>query len=89
VGDRYGEAGTLTRLGDAHRAADDPAAARSGWQHALDLLTDLDHPDADAVRGELRELSTPSREAAAAPGSGSEVIGPDPSARLTGAALDG
>ena len=31
-------------------------AARTAWQHALTILTDLDHPDADAIHTKLRDL---------------------------------
>jgi tetratricopeptide (TPR) repeat protein/transcriptional regulator with XRE-family HTH domain len=51
--DRFNEAETLTHLGDIHDAAGNPAAARSAWQQARDILTDLDHPDADQVRARL------------------------------------
>src|SRR5262249_22971198 len=56
LGDRYWEADTLARLGDTHHAAGDPIAARTAWTHALDILTDLDHPDTDTVRGKLKDL---------------------------------
>jgi DNA-binding SARP family transcriptional activator/tetratricopeptide (TPR) repeat protein len=56
LGDRYYEAATLTRLGDTHHAADQPEQARTAWTTALDILTDLNHPDADTVRGKLATL---------------------------------
>jgi hypothetical protein len=37
-------------------AAGNPTAARTAWQHALDILTDLNHPDADSVRAKLHSL---------------------------------
>ena len=40
--------------GDATRAA-----ARAAWQHALTILDDLDHPDAEPVRAKLSELDRP------------------------------
>jgi hypothetical protein len=50
LGDRHDEADTLTRLGDTHHTRGHLAAARGAWQDALDILADLDHPDADTVR---------------------------------------
>jgi hypothetical protein len=58
LGDRYDEAATLTNLGDTHHAAGNPDAARDAWQHALTILDDLDHPDADQVRTKLAALDT-------------------------------
>jgi len=57
LGDRYQEAATLTRLGETHRASGDTAAARAAWQRALDILTDLGHPDADGLRERLDQPS--------------------------------
>ncbi|HEY3870030.1 MAG TPA: BTAD domain-containing putative transcriptional regulator [Actinocrinis sp.] len=48
---------TLTHLGDAHLAAGDPGAAREAWRQALSILDDLQHPDADKVRGKLSGLA--------------------------------
>src|SRR5262249_62090654 len=59
LGDRYLEAETLIHLGDTHRAAGAPEAAREAWQQALTILIDLDHPDADAVRTKLTAVHTP------------------------------
>jgi len=59
LGDRYEEAGTLTHLGDTQLAAGNPDAARNSWQHALTILQQLDHPDADAVRTRLHHLDQP------------------------------
>jgi tetratricopeptide (TPR) repeat protein len=56
LGDRYHEASTLTHLGDTHHAAGRPDAARTAWRQALDILTDLDHPDAAEVRATLDRL---------------------------------
>ena len=56
LGDRYCEARALSRLGDTHRAAGGPEQARQAWQLALAILTDLQHPDADDVRGKLADL---------------------------------
>lgn len=54
IGDRYAEAETLAHLGDTHHVAGDPDAARDAWRQALAILDDLDHPDAQAIRGKLR-----------------------------------
>jgi tetratricopeptide (TPR) repeat protein len=53
LGGRYNEAFSLTHLGDTHNAAGNTEAARDAWQQALDILTDLGHPDADALRSKL------------------------------------
>jgi tetratricopeptide (TPR) repeat protein/transcriptional regulator with XRE-family HTH domain len=58
VGDRYYESDALTHLGDSHLAAGAPEAARDAWLQALEILTDLDHPDADRVRERLSALPT-------------------------------
>lgn len=55
-GDRYGEGSVLDHLGNAHHDAGNLTAARTMWQHALDILTDLDHPDTDTVRTKLTSL---------------------------------
>jgi hypothetical protein len=55
-GQRYYAAGTLDRLGDAQRAAGDAAAAGDAWRRALEILSALDHPDADDVRAKLAGL---------------------------------
>lgn len=56
LGDSYNEATTLVRLGDAHRVTGDIEAAQKAWLHALSILDDMGHPDADQVREKLREL---------------------------------
>src|SRR5262249_30954636 len=57
LGNRYGEADTLTHLSDTHHdAAADPTAT---YQQALTILTDLDHPNTDAIRTNLATLDTP------------------------------
>jgi hypothetical protein len=43
----------IADLGDAHHAAGNPDAARTAWRHALDILDQLHHPDADQVRARL------------------------------------
>ncbi|MEU6540686.1 BTAD domain-containing putative transcriptional regulator [Streptomyces sp. NPDC047000] len=53
-GDRYNEAGSLTRLGDTYAAAGDDAAARAVWAQAADILAEIDPPWAAEVRAKLR-----------------------------------
>jgi DNA-binding SARP family transcriptional activator/Flp pilus assembly protein TadD len=55
VGDRHLEAEFRTHLGDAYQKAGDTPAARRAWRQALDILTDLDHPDAAEVRDRLAQ----------------------------------
>jgi tetratricopeptide (TPR) repeat protein len=61
VGDRYYEADTLIHLGDAHRAAGEPQAARAAWEQALTILANQPHADADQMiarlLGRLRDHS--------------------------------
>lgn len=54
IGNRRDEADTLSRLGDAHDTQGDTAAATHFWCQALDILVELHHPDAAAVRSKLR-----------------------------------
>jgi tetratricopeptide (TPR) repeat protein len=56
LGDRYQEAATLTHLGDTHHATGNPQAAREAWQQALTILDELEHSDAEQVRGKLAAL---------------------------------
>lgn len=58
LGDRYQEAEILTHLGDTHHAAGDLDAAREAWCRALTILEELDHTDADGVRGRLEQLGS-------------------------------
>ncbi|MGH3401685.1 MAG: AfsR/SARP family transcriptional regulator [Streptosporangiaceae bacterium] len=58
IGSRLGLAETLGHLGDNGLAAGNPAQARAAWEEALAILDDVGHPDADRVRGQLRELDT-------------------------------
>jgi tetratricopeptide (TPR) repeat protein len=51
--DRQYEAIGLAHLGDAEQAAGRVRAARDSWRRSLALLTEIDHPDADAVRAKL------------------------------------
>ncbi|GIH02658.1 hypothetical protein Rhe02_07250 [Rhizocola hellebori] len=56
LGDRYHEADTLTHLGDTHHATNNVHATRLAWQQALEILRQLDHPDAERVRTKLHGL---------------------------------
>ncbi|MFJ9566309.1 AfsR/SARP family transcriptional regulator [Streptomyces fuscichromogenes] len=58
-GDRYNEAGSLTRLGDTYAATGDEAAARAVWVQAVDILTEIDPPWAAEVRAKLQTDGTP------------------------------
>ena len=42
-----------THLIDEH-VSGDLGAARQGWQEALTMLDELDHPEAEAVRAKLQ-----------------------------------
>jgi hypothetical protein len=55
LGERYLGGVILTHLGDAHHAAGDRASARTAWADALQVFTELDHPDAVQVRAKLAE----------------------------------
>jgi hypothetical protein len=59
LGDNFNTACTLTRLGDNRHHAADPATARDAWHQALQILDELQHPDADRVRTKLGQLSDP------------------------------
>jgi tetratricopeptide (TPR) repeat protein len=61
VADRYNEAATLDHLGDVEFSAGDQSAAARSWASALDIFTEIDHPDGDLLRLKLleRELSIP------------------------------
>lgn len=58
LGGRQAEADVLTHLGDSQQAAGDPHAARRSWQEALNILTQLSHPGAEAVRLRLHATSS-------------------------------
>jgi DNA-binding SARP family transcriptional activator/tetratricopeptide (TPR) repeat protein len=53
--DPYNQADCLNRLGDTYAAAGDTRAARRSWVAAVAILDELDHPDADEIRGKLTE----------------------------------
>ncbi|GAA2220397.1 hypothetical protein ACFY2R_27355 [Micromonospora olivasterospora] len=58
MGDPYREAVSLTWLGDTHRAAGEPDAARLAWRRALPALDRLDPSRAEQVRARLRGLES-------------------------------
>jgi hypothetical protein len=58
LSDRYFEACTLTRLGDAHYRTNNFASARENWQQALTFIDQLGHPDADKIRARLATLDS-------------------------------
>jgi len=58
LGDRYNEAATLANLGDTQHGAGAPAEARRARLHALEILSELGHPDADRLRTTLRAHDT-------------------------------
>ncbi|MEU5720800.1 BTAD domain-containing putative transcriptional regulator [Micromonospora sp. NPDC047738] len=53
LGDRPNEAVTLRHLGESQHAYGDADAARRSWRQALDILTEIEHPDAGRVRALL------------------------------------
>jgi tetratricopeptide (TPR) repeat protein len=53
IGGRYYEANILAHLGDSYRALGDAAAAHEAWRQSLHILDEIDHPDADLVRGRI------------------------------------
>jgi DNA-binding SARP family transcriptional activator len=53
LSDRYHQAEALVHLGDTHEMTGDPAAAYGAWQQAIAILSELGHPEADAVRARL------------------------------------
>jgi tetratricopeptide (TPR) repeat protein len=63
LGHRYNEATTLINLGDTQHTTNHPEAARNSWQHALAILNDLGHPDAEQVRTRLHSLDHPTGSA--------------------------
>jgi len=63
LGDEHAQASTLGRLGDTYHVAGQPHQARSTWQQALNILTDLHHPDAydmlDKISSHDGDTTTP------------------------------
>ena len=55
--ERYEEADSLTRLGDTQLAAGDHDDARNTWEQAQTIFEDLQHPQAEDVRGKLKDLA--------------------------------
>jgi tetratricopeptide (TPR) repeat protein len=53
IGDLYHEGTLLAHLGDLLEATGDLHRAQTTWRQALSILSDLRHPDADAVRAKL------------------------------------
>jgi tetratricopeptide (TPR) repeat protein len=53
AGDRYNEASVLLGLGDVQQSAGHRQAARRTWEAALQILEDLNHPEADSARARL------------------------------------
>ncbi|MDG4821814.1 BTAD domain-containing putative transcriptional regulator [Asanoa sp. WMMD1127] len=56
TGDRVYEANTLHRLGDNHAVAGEPDLAATTWREALAIMTDIGHPDTDAVAAKLTDI---------------------------------
>ena len=56
VGKGYYAADTLVHIGDAYRAAGQPKSAYEAWHSALEILTDLDHPDVAGIERRLSSL---------------------------------
>ncbi len=56
LNDLYYQARMLKNLGDVQAELGDEEAASAAWQASLNLLTDLNHPDAEAVDNRLRGL---------------------------------
>jgi DNA-binding SARP family transcriptional activator/Tfp pilus assembly protein PilF len=55
LGERFDLARTLTRLGDTRHAVGDDSA-RKVWCQAAEILDELQHPDAEQVRGKIANL---------------------------------
>jgi tetratricopeptide (TPR) repeat protein len=51
--DAYQRSVILVHVADAHQALGDHLAAQLAWSQALDILTELGHPDAEDVRARL------------------------------------
>ncbi|MFF5426438.1 MULTISPECIES: BTAD domain-containing putative transcriptional regulator [unclassified Streptomyces] len=68
LGDRYNTAASLTGLGDGHQAVGDLPAARTAYGEAVEILDELDHPEAEEARERLRSVD--SRNAQGSPKTG-------------------
>ncbi|MEU9388309.1 hypothetical protein AB0D38_48690, partial [Streptomyces sp. NPDC048279] len=55
----YLEADTLVHIGDTHRAAHHDRQAALAWREALAVLDEIDHPEAEDLRGRLKDLAPP------------------------------
>ncbi|MFI6274662.1 AfsR/SARP family transcriptional regulator [Streptomyces sp. NPDC050988] len=55
IRDRSLEADTLVHIGDTRYAAGEHERAADAWRQALDILDGIGHPDAEAVRGKLKD----------------------------------
>jgi tetratricopeptide (TPR) repeat protein len=60
VGHRYDEAYVLIHIGETQSTTGEAHLAAETWQQAHAILTELDHPDAEALRTKLR-AGTPGR----------------------------
>jgi tetratricopeptide (TPR) repeat protein len=56
AGKSYYAADTLVHIGDTYQATGQPENARQAWHSALEILIDLDHPDAAGIEHKLRSL---------------------------------
>ena len=56
IGDRHDEANVLRDLGSAFHTVGADTEARACWEQAAVILTELRHPDADAVQADLESL---------------------------------
>jgi len=56
LGARFNQGDTLSHLADTLYAAGDLDTARTAWHQSLDILTELNHPDAEHVHGKLAGL---------------------------------
>lgn len=57
IGDHDSESDALVLLAETFEAAGDHARAQKTWQHAREILTALNHPDANAILRGLRPRS--------------------------------
>jgi tetratricopeptide (TPR) repeat protein len=64
VGDRYQEARSEAGLAVAYEGMAAIRDARTHWNKALELFTDLNTPEADEIQGRLRDLESPTDERA-------------------------
>ncbi|MEU8612801.1 hypothetical protein AB0C29_32905, partial [Actinoplanes sp. NPDC048791] len=64
IGSRDQQARAQAGLGEAHRALDEPAAARAHLRRALRLYTELGMPAAERIRVRLAALSADLEDAA-------------------------